>query len=166
MLKEAENDPAIAVIETDLLAEVVRRQDRTPLTPAQSSALIDPALPAAQRRSALSAEWKAQEERSALEYALVEILNAEAEDPFEEGGWLDLTSLRRALRSRNHRTDEGAVTEALGFLASTRIGVVEQSSRGYRSTAGLLTAGQRFQALGQQWTTAADNHPRSSEGPH
>ena len=166
MLKEADENAAIAVIETDLLAEVVRRQDGTPLTPAQLSALIDPAVPAAQRRSALSSEWKDQEERSALEYALVEILNAEAEDPLEEGGWLDLTSLRRALRSRNHRTDEGAVMEALEFLASTRIGVVQHSSRGYRSTAGLLTTGQRFQALGQQWTTAADNHRRSSEDPH
>ncbi|MFG2825635.1 hypothetical protein ACGFX4_40175 [Kitasatospora sp. NPDC048365] len=164
MLKEADDDTAIAVIETDLLAEVVRRQDRTPLTPAQLSGLVDPALPAARRRSALSIHWNAQEERSALEYALVEILNAEAEDPLEEGGWLDLTSLRRALRSRNHRTDEASVVEALGFLASTRIGVVQHSLRGYRSTAGLLTAGQRLQALGQQWTTAANSHHRSSEG--
>ncbi|MFE9251721.1 hypothetical protein [Streptomyces sp. NPDC007088] len=156
MLTEADEDPAIAVIDTGLLAEVVRRQEQTPLTPAQLAPLVDPALKAAQRGEAVRGHWEAQDTRSRLEYALVDILNAEAEDPLEEGGWLDLTSIRRELRTRGHRVDEGTVVEALDFLASPRIGVLQRSERLYRCTAGVHTAGQRIRALGHQWAAAAE----------
>lgn len=155
MLREADDDPAIAVIETELLAEVVRRQDHTPLTLDQLAPLVDPALRAAQRREALSGYWQAQEVRSQVEYAIVGLLNAEAEDPLEEGGWLDLTSIRRGLRSRGYRVGEDEVEEALAFLAWNRIGVVQRSERGYRCTAGVHAAGMRIRALGHQWSAAA-----------
>ncbi|BFV54923.1 hypothetical protein KCMC57_up00270 [Kitasatospora sp. CMC57] len=159
MLKEADDDAAIAVIETGLLAEAVRRQDHAPLTQTQLSDLVAPELPCADRRDALSVHWKALEERSALEYVLIEILNAEAQDPLEEGGWLDLTSLRRELRTRQHHAEPASIVEALEFLASSRIGVVQHSpSHGYRCIASVLTAGQRLQALGRQWTAASAIH--------
>ncbi|MFB6786557.1 hypothetical protein ACFCWT_07725 [Streptomyces olivaceus] len=155
MLREADDNPAIAVIETGLLAEVVRRQDHTPLTLDQLAPLVDPTLRAAQRREALSGYWQAQEVRSQIEYAIVDLLNAEAEDPLEEGGWLDLTSIRRELRSRGYRVGEEEVEEALEFLAWNRIGVVQRSERGYRCTAGVHAAGMRIRALGHQWSAAA-----------
>lgn len=160
MLKEADEDPAIAVIDTELLAEVVRRQERTPLTLTQLAPLVDPALKAAHREDALRKHWEAQEIRSQLEYALVDILNVEAEDPFEEGGWLDLTSIRRELRTRGYRVKEGPVVEALSFLASSRIGVLQCSEQRYRCTASVQTAGQRIRALGSQWA-AAEAHRRT-----
>ncbi|MEU3350977.1 hypothetical protein [Streptomyces sp. NPDC037389] len=164
LLKEADEDPAIAVIETGLLAEVVRRQERTPLTPTQLAPLIDPALRAAQRREAIRGHWRDQEIRGELEYALVDILNMEAEDPLEEGGWLDLTSVRRELRTRGYRIAEDEVVETLDFLASRRIGVLDRSDQGYRCIAGVHTAGQRIRALGHQWTAAAEIHHRMRTG--
>ncbi|MFF4443368.1 hypothetical protein [Streptomyces sp. NPDC001502] len=164
MLKEADDDPAIAVIDTGLLAEVVRRQEQTPLTLTQLAPLIDPALHAAQRDAALRGFWEAQEIRGQLEYALIDILNVEAQDPLEEGGWLDLTSLRRELRTRGYRVGEGAVVEALEFLASTRIGVLQRSAHRYRCTASVHTAGQRIRALGHQWVAAAELHQRVRSG--
>jgi hypothetical protein len=164
MLREADDDPAIAVIETELLAEVVRRQEHTPLTLDQLAPLVDPALRATQRRDAMCGYWQAQENRSQLEYALVDILNAEAEDPLEEGGWLDLTSIRRELRNRGYRVGEDEAEEALAFLASDRIGVLERSERGYRCTASLHTAGMRIRGLGHQWSAAAAHHRQVSSG--
>jgi hypothetical protein len=167
MLREADDDPAIAVIETGLLADVVRRQDHTPLTLDQLAPLVDPGLRAAQRREALSGFWQAQEVRSRVEYAIVDLLNAEAEDPLEEGGWLDLTSIRRELRSRGYRVGEDEVEEALTFLAWNRIGVVQRSERGYRCTAGVHAAGMRIRALGHQWSAAAHHRkvrPSDQEG--
>ncbi|MFH8366083.1 hypothetical protein [Streptomyces sp. NPDC018031] len=161
MLKEADDDPAIAVIETGLLAEVVRRQEQTPLTPAQLAPLFDPRLRAAEREDAIRGCWEAQEIRGQLEYALVDILNVEAEDPLEEGGWLDLTSVRRELRTRGYRVEETEVVAALEFLASARVGVLQGSGRGYRCTAGVHTAGQRIRALGHQWAAAAELHHRN-----
>ncbi|MDX3867656.1 hypothetical protein [Streptomyces europaeiscabiei] len=158
MLREADEDPAIAVIETGLLAEVVRRQEHTPLTLEQLAPLVDPALRATQRRDAISGYWQEQEIRSRLEYAVVDILNAEAEDPFEEGGWLDLTSIRRELRNRGYRVGEEEVEQALAFLAWDRIGVLQRSERGYRCTASVHTAGMRIRALGHQWSAAAVHH--------
>jgi hypothetical protein len=158
MLKEADDDSQIAVIETGLLAEVVRRQEQTPLTLAQLEILVDPALHAAARGDALRGHWEAQEIRGQLEYALVDILNVEAEDPLEEGGWLDLTSIRRELRTRGYRVEADAVVEALEFLASDRIGVLQRSEQRYRCTASVHTAGQRIQALGHQWAAAAQLH--------
>lgn len=160
ILKEADDDPAIAVIDTGMLAEIVRRQEQTPLTPAQLEPLIDPALRAAQRGDAIRGYWEAQETRGQLEYTLVDILNEEAEDPLEEGGWLDLTSVRRELRTRGYRVEEGEVMEALEFLASARIGVLQRSEQGYRCTASVHTATQRMRALGHQWTAAAEVHHR------
>ncbi|MEU7375297.1 hypothetical protein [Streptomyces albidoflavus] len=164
MLKEADADPAIAVIDTGLLAEVVRCQERTPLTLAQLAPLVDPALKAAQRGDALRGYWEAQDMRSRLEYALVDILNAEAEDPLEEGGWLDLTSIRRELRTREYRVDEGTVVEALDFLASSRIDVLQRFEQRYRCTASVHTAGQRIRALGCQWAAAAELHRQTHSG--
>lgn len=161
MLKEADDDPAIAVIDTTTLAEVVRRQEQTPLTLAELTPLIDPALHADQRQDALRGPWEAQKTRSRLEYTLVDILNMEAEDPLEEGGWLDLTSIRRELRTRGYRIGEGEVVETLNFLTSTRIGVLQSSELGYRSTASVHTAGQRLRALGRQWAAAVDHQVRS-----
>jgi hypothetical protein len=158
MLREADDDPAIAVIETGLLAEVVRRQEHTPLTLDQLAPLVDPALHAIQRREAISGYWQAQEIRGQLEYAVVDILNAEAEDPLEEGGWLDLTSIRRELRNRGYRVGEEEVEEALAFLAWNRIGVLQRSERGYRCTASVHAAGMRIRALGHQWSAAAAHH--------
>ncbi|MEU5657499.1 hypothetical protein ABZ802_18005 [Streptomyces sp. NPDC047737] len=165
MLKEADDDPAIAVIDTGLLAEVVRRQEQTPLTLTQLAPLVDPALKAAQRGDALRACWEAQDIRSRLEYALVDILNVEAEDPLEEGGWLDLTSIRRELRTRGYRVDEGTVVEALEFLTSSRIGVLQRSEQRYRCAASVHTAGQRIRALGYQWVAATqhDQQTRSRD---
>lgn len=160
MLKEANEDPAIAVIDTELLAEVVRRQEQTPLTLTQLAPLVDPALNAAHRGDALREHWAAQEIRSQLEYALVDILNVEAADPFEEGGWLDLTSIRRELRTRGYRVKEGTVVEVLNFMASSRIGVLQYSEQRYRCTASIHTAGQRLRALGAQWA-AAELHRRT-----
>ncbi|MFF5701842.1 hypothetical protein ACFY7H_04995 [Streptomyces sp. NPDC012794] len=164
MLKEADDDPRIAVIDTGLLAEAVRRQEQTPLTLAQLEVLVDPALPAAARGDALRGQWEAQEIRGRLEYALVDILNVEAEDPLEEGGWLDLTSVRRELRTRGYRVGADAVVEALEFLASDRIGVLQRSEQHYRCTASVHTAGQRIRALGHQWAAAAALHRRSRSG--
>ncbi|PSJ28907.1 hypothetical protein B7P34_09850 [Streptosporangium nondiastaticum] len=164
MLKEADDDPAIAVIETGLLAEVIRRQERTPLTPAQLAPLVDPALRAAQRGDAIRGHWRNQEVRGELEYALVDILNVEAEDPLEEGGWLDLTSVRRELRTLGYRVAGDEVMETLDFLASRRIGVLDRSDQGYRCIAGVHTAGQRIRALGHQWTAAAEIHHRMRAG--
>ncbi len=161
MLKEADDDPQIAVIDTGLLAEVVRRQEQTPLTLTQLELLVDPALHAAARGDALRRHWEAQEIRGQLEYALVDILNVEAEDPLEEGGWLDLTSVRRELRMRGYRVGSDAVVEALGFLASDRIGVLQRSEQRYRCTASVHTAGQRIRALGHQWAAAAELHQRT-----
>ncbi|QES49281.1 hypothetical protein DEJ50_17165 [Streptomyces venezuelae] len=161
ILKEADDDPQIAVIETGLLAEVVRRQEQTPLTLAQLELLVDPALHAAEREDALRGHWEAQELRGQLEYALVDILNVEAEDPLEEGGWLDLTSIRRELRTRGYRVGSDAVVEALEFLASDRIGVLQRSEQRYRCTASVHTAGQRIRALGHQWAAAAELHQRT-----
>lgn len=158
MLREADDDPAIAVIETGLLAEVVRRQEHTPLTLDQLAPLVDPALHAIQRREAISGYWQAQEIRGQLEYAVVDILNAEAEDPLEEGGWLELTSIRRELRNRGYRVGEEAVEEALAFLTWRRIGVLQRSERGYRCTASVHAAGMRIRALGLQWSAAAAHH--------
>lgn len=164
MLKEANDDPAIAVISTGLLAEVVRRQEQTPLTLTQLAPLVDPALHAAQREDAMHGYWEAQEIRGQLEYALVDILNVEAEDPLEEGGWLDLTSVRRELRTRGYRVGEEAVVETLEFLASARIGVLQRSEQRYRCTASIHTAGQRIRALGHQWVAAAVLHQRMRSG--
>ncbi|BFP53521.1 hypothetical protein SCMC78_33280 [Streptomyces sp. CMC78] len=164
MLKEADDDPAIAVIDTGLLAEVVRHQEQTPLTLIQLAPLVDPALKAAQRGDALRGYWEAQDMRSRLEYALVDILNAEAQDPLEEGGWLDLTSIRRELRTREYRVDEGTVVEALDFLASSRIGVLERLEQRYRCTASVHTAGQRIRALGSQWVAATELHRQARSG--
>ncbi|MFF4424765.1 hypothetical protein ACFY04_29010 [Streptomyces sp. NPDC001549] len=164
MLKEADDDPAIAVIYTDLLAEVVRRQEQTPLTLIQLAPLVDPALRAAQRGETMHGYWAAQELRGQLEYALVDVLNVEAEDPFEEGGWLDLTSVRRELRTRGYRVGEGTVVEALEFLASDRIGVLQRAGQRYRCTASVHTAGQRIRALGHQWVAAAELHQRMNSG--
>ncbi|MFI1484519.1 hypothetical protein [Streptomyces sp. NPDC020747] len=164
MLREADDDPAIAVIETELLAEIVRRQEHTPLTLGQLAPLVDPSLRATQRRDALLGYWQAQETRSQLEYTLVDILNAEAEDPFEEGGWLDLTSIRRELRTRGYRVGEDEVEEALAFLAWGRIDVVQRSDRGYRCTASVHTAGLRIRALGRQWSTASAHHHQVISG--
>ncbi|MGW7460003.1 hypothetical protein [Streptomyces sp. NPDC054797] len=161
MLKEADDDPAIAVIDTGLLAEVVRRQEQTPLTLTQLAPLVDPTLHAAQRQESMHEYWAAQEIRGQLEYALVDILNVEAEDPLEEGGWLDLTSVRRELRTRGYRVEEATVVETLEFLASDRIGVLQRSEQRYRCTASLHTAGQRIQALGHQWVAAAQLHHRT-----
>ncbi|MFF9984748.1 hypothetical protein [Streptomyces erythrochromogenes] len=160
MLKEADDDPAIAVIYTDLLAEVVRRQERTPLTLTQLAPLVDPALHAAQRGETMHEYWAAQELRGRLEYALVDILNVEAEDPDEKGGWLDVTAIRRDLRTLGYRVGEGTVVEALEFLASDRIGVLQRSGQRYRCTASVHTAGQRIRALGHQWVAAAELHRR------
>ncbi|MFI8993026.1 hypothetical protein [Streptomyces sp. NPDC053542] len=164
MLKEADEDQAIAVIETGLLAEVVRRQEQTPLTLTQLAPLVDPTLRAAQRGDAIRGYWEAQEARSELEYALVDILNAEAENPFEEGGWLDFISIRRELRSRGYHVGEDSVEEALAFLASGRIGVLQRSERGYRCTASVHTAGQRIRALGHQWSAAEALHHQVHSG--
>ncbi|MFG2532504.1 hypothetical protein [Streptomyces sp. NPDC048516] len=164
MLKEADDDPAIAVIDTGLLAEVVRRQEQTPLTLAQLAPLVDPALKGAHRGDAMRGCWEAQDIRSRLEYALVDILNAEAEDPLEEGGWLDLTSIRRELRTRGYRVDEGTVVEALEFLVSSRIGALQRSEQRYRCTASVHTAGQRIRALGYQWVAAAELHQAAHSG--
>lgn len=164
MLKEADNDPAIAVIDTGLLAEVVRHQEQTPLTLTELAPLVDPALKAAQRDDALRGYWEAQDMRSRLEYALVDILNTEAEDPLEEGGWLDLTSIRRELRTREYRVDETTVVEALDFLTSSRIGVLQRSDQRYRCTASVHTAGQRIRALGSQWVAATEMQRKACSG--
>lgn len=98
---------------------------------------------------------------------MVDLLNAEAEDPLEERGWLDLTSIRRELRSRGYRVGEDEVEEALTFLAWNRIGVVQRSERGYRCAASVHAAGMRIRALGHQWS-AAEQHrkvrPSDQEG--
>ncbi|GAA2909270.1 hypothetical protein GCM10010524_45990 [Streptomyces mexicanus] len=48
-----DDDPAIAVIDTGTSAEIVRRQEQTPLTPAQWRPLIDSAPRAARRGDAI-----------------------------------------------------------------------------------------------------------------
>lgn len=150
--KAVDDDPAIAAIFTETLAEAVRAQALTPLTPTQLHPLIDPTLSADQRLEPLQQAWNTQLRRAHLERTLVDILNVEAEDPLQEGGWLDAAILRRELRSRGQRADHSEVVETLAFLASPRIAVVEQSdNHGYRAVATAETALQRMNGLGQQW---------------
>jgi hypothetical protein len=149
----ADDDPAIAVILTDTLAEAVRAQALTPLTPAHLQPLIDPSLHAGQRVEHLREAWNVQLRRVEVERTLVDILINEAEDPLQEGGWLDVPALRRELRSRGKRATPDEVTDALAFLASPRIAVVERSNHGYRAIASADTAFQRMQGLGQQWAS-------------
>ncbi|MFI6850546.1 hypothetical protein OG535_03035 [Kitasatospora sp. NBC_00085] len=100
--------------------------------------------------------WDAQRRRTRLERTRLDILIAEAEDPFQEGGWLDIAALRRELRGRDRRVGAEEVAEALVFLASPRVGVIEAPAHGYRAPASVDAALQRVQVLAGQW--AAESH--------
>ncbi|MGW5170033.1 hypothetical protein ACWEQ1_21820 [Streptomyces nodosus] len=149
--EEADDDPSIALVYTGTLAEAVRAQALTPLTPASLHPLIDPALPADQRDDLLCQAQQDQLRHAQLERVLLDILLIEAGDPLHEGAWLEVTDLRRELRTRGERVDADEVTSTLAFLASARLAVVERSSRGYRAIASAHTALQRLEGLGRQW---------------
>lgn len=151
LLRAADDDPAIAVVLTGLLAEAVRAQELTPLTPTELEPLVDPGLRADQRADHLRRAWQAQRDRARLERTLVDILIKEAEDPLQEGGWLDVAAVRRELRGSGVRATEAEVTDALAFLACPRVAVVERSGHGYRAVAAADTARQRMSGLGRQW---------------
>ncbi|MFI7538736.1 hypothetical protein [Streptosporangium sp. NPDC049376] len=147
----ADKDPNIAVILASLLADTVRRQAITPLTVMQLAPLVDPALSCAQRDATLSELWRREERRSKVEHSVIEVLEEEALNPLQEGGWLDLTSIRRELRRYDFLASEEEVLEALRFLTSPRIAVVEESKHGYRSSMPKAAIARRIRAIGEQW---------------
>ncbi|MFC8537132.1 hypothetical protein ACFUJY_24885 [Streptomyces sp. NPDC057249] len=149
--EEADDDPSIALVYTGTLGEAVRAQALTPLTPASLHPLIDPAMPADQRDDLLCQARQDQLRHAQLERVLLDILLIEAGDPLHEGAWLEVTDLRRELRTRGERVDADDVTSTLAFLASARLAVVERSSRGYRAIASAHTVLQRLEGLGRQW---------------
>ncbi|MFF1908763.1 hypothetical protein [Kitasatospora sp. NPDC058218] len=166
--KAADDDPAVAVILVATLADAVTAQAVTPLTPPQLRPLVDPGLRADQRHLALRQAWNEQLRRTEVERALVGVLVTEAEDPLQEGGWLDVPTLRRELRAQQRPASEAEVIEALDFLASPRLGVVERSGTGtggtgerFRALATTEIVLQLMRGLGQQW--AASNPGRACE---
>ncbi|MDN2495277.1 hypothetical protein FHY52_00870 [Nocardia nova] len=151
VLKATDQDPYIAVILVSSLAEAIRRQSVTPATVEQLKPLVDPTLTCTQRDAALSKLWLEESHRSALERMLVQILEEEALNPFQEDGWLDVTSIRRELRRFNFSASEEEVLSGLNFLASARISVVEESDHGYRCAMPKDAIFRRIHTIGRQW---------------
>ncbi|MFI7145983.1 hypothetical protein ACIBO2_13775 [Nonomuraea sp. NPDC050022] len=168
LLDAVDDDLQVAVVLTSLLAEAVRRQGVTPLTPAQLGPLVDPLLRSDQRRDLLAKEWNAQQRLADLELSVAIVLHNEAQDPLTEGAWLEIKDIRRELRKLGHRADEEMIMKALHFLTSPRIAVAECAAKAgspaeepkyeYRATMTLGTIWRRIEAPGRQWRRSSSRN--------
>lgn len=159
LLDVLDNDERVAVVSTTVIAESVRRQVKTPLTPEELAPLVDPSLHEADRRSHLLVKWKAKEDWALCMRGVVEIASREAESPMSDEdttasgvGWLDLTSIRRSLRDLLDREMARDVIEGvLKFLASPQVAVLEEENDRFRLKVTLESVSRHFSYLGHRW---------------
>jgi predicted transcriptional regulator len=159
LLNILDNDEQVAVISTSVLAEAVRRQVNTPLTPEELSPLLDPTLHETERRSHLLAKWKEKEDWALSMRGIIEILSREADSPMSDEelesfgmGWLDITAIRRSLRDLlNREVSKDLIKEVLIFLASPQLAIVEEIRERYRLRVSLEAVPCHFMYLGRRW---------------
>lgn len=107
LLDILDNDERVAVVSTSVLAEAVRRQINTPLTPEEFKPLLNPSLHEIDRRDALLAKWKEKEDWALSMRGVIEILSREADSPMSDeepasfgmGGWISRLSADRCATS-------------------------------------------------------------------
>jgi hypothetical protein len=163
LLVAADVDPQVAVVLTDLLADLVTRQDRNPLSPGQLAPLLNPALTAEERTRHFEALWEATDRAARIERTVADILCQEAEALLEDEGWMSVKLIRRELRSRELAVSAEEIQQALEFLTSPRISAIERSkphglemlqhSWVYRATMTIDTVRRRIAAPARQWGT-------------
>lgn len=159
LLNILDNDERVAVVSTSLLAEAVRRQINTPLTPEEFKPLLDPSLHETDRRDHLLAKWKEKEDWALSMRGIIEILFREADSPMSDEefssfgvGWLDITSIRRSLRDLlNREVPKELIGEVLIFLASPQIAIVEEIHERYRLRISFEAIPRHFEYLGRRW---------------
>ncbi len=159
LLDILDNDERVAVVSTNTLAEAVRRQENTPLTPEELDPLLDPSIQATGRREHLLAKWKEKEDWALSMRGIVEILSREAESPMSDEeldsfgvGWLDTTAIRRSLRDLLSREiPKETIKEVLSFLTSPQIAIAEEIHERYRLRISLEAIPRHFLHLGGRW---------------
>ncbi|WP_146044431.1 hypothetical protein [Amycolatopsis sp. BJA-103] len=156
----ADADPRVALVSSRLLADLVVRQDSDTLSPVQLAPLLDPELPAEERERYFEELWKAQDRAAVIELTAAEILCAEAEEDWEEEGWMSVKLIRREMRSRKLVTSDIEIERALTFLSSPRIAAIELTQpprqdstigSSYRAVMTLDTIKRRIAAPARQW---------------
>jgi hypothetical protein len=160
LLDVLDDDEQVAVVSAVLIAESVRRQVATPLVPEELEPLIDPSLREKDRRRQLLAKWKDKEDSALCMRGIVEVTAREAESPMSDSdtssagvGWLDLVSIRRSLRDiLGKEMTKDVISEALTFLASPHVGVLEQDNERFRVRVTLESAPRHFAHLGHWWS--------------
>lgn len=159
LLDVLDGDEKVAVVSTSLIAETVRRQPDTPLTPEELGPLIDPSLREADRRPRLLARWAEKNDWALAMRGVVEILAREAASPMSDEefssfgvGWLELTSVRRSVRDiLNREVSREIIGEVLEFLSSPQLGIVEAIEDRYRLSVSSEAVGRHFEYLGRRW---------------
>lgn len=164
LLDILDNDERVAVISTTVLAEAVRRQANTPLTPEELDPLLDPTIHEQDRRGQLLERWKEKEDRTLFMRGIVEILAREADSPISDEelgslgvGWLDTTTIRRSLRDLlNREVSKELIRDILIFLTSPQIAIAEQAvvdnnREVYRLRISLEVIPRHFGQVGRSW---------------
>jgi hypothetical protein len=164
LLDILDNDERVAVISASVLAEAVRRQVNTPLTPEELDPLVDPSIHEKERRSQLLVKWKEKEDWTLFMRGIAEILSREADAPMSDEeldslgvGWLDTTTIRRSLRDLlNREVSKELIREVLIFLASPQLAIVEQAiiennHDVYRLRVSLEAIPRHFMYVGRRW---------------
>ncbi|MET8909491.1 hypothetical protein [Micromonospora sp. NPDC004551] len=159
LLDTLDNDEKVAVVSTAVIAEAVRRQPDTPLTPKELDPLINASIPEGERRGHLLSRWKEKEDWTLAMRAIVEILAREAESPMWDDepdsaglGWLDITSIRRSLRDLLSReVSKELILDVLNFLVSPQVALAESSEDRYRLAVASEVVAHHFEYLGRRW---------------
>lgn len=120
-------DESVAAVLVETLAEAVRRQPTTPLTPAELEVLFDTDRDATSRHQVLREEHERAELLANTVAGILRVLNDEVTEPKDMQRSMDRVAIMRSLRQIKAPHGEDIVATALEFLTHPFVGIVQRT---------------------------------------